>query len=120
MAIEGGAIILAIIAAAPGTAALFTRRKAAMMRVAAGQQRTTIDEFNALFSEQRQRINSCQEECTKLATQRDQLETKVNVLEDELHDVERKLERERERRIFLEQVMRMRGMNVPNENGEPK
>ena len=109
MEFNPGAIILAVIAATPGVLAYFTRKTSVTERASNTATRTRVDEFNALFQEQRQQITDCREECGTLRSEKYVLEKRVDELEDHVQKLERDLSEERRRREFLEQIIRMRG-----------
>lgn len=116
--LDWGGVIVALIAASPGLFALLTRNKAVTARSAVAMKRSTVDEFNALFAEQRQQIEECRSAWAQERTERTALEAKVDVLENEVHTLTNDLRDERERRSFLEHVVRMRG-GIPDEGGKP-
>ena len=68
-----------------------------------------MDEFNALYQEQRQQITDCRQECSTLRGEKQVLENRVDELEDHVNKVEADLNEERRRREFLETIIRMRG-----------
>lgn len=104
-----GAVILAGIAATPGILAYLTRKKSVTDRASTVAKRTTVDEFNALYQEQRQQISDCRQECSLLREEKHTLEQRVDVLEMRERKLEADLNDERRRREFLETIIRMRG-----------
>lgn len=114
MAIDWGLIIVGSIAAAPGVLSWLTRNKSVSKRAEATAKRTTMDEFNSLYEEQRRQITECRQECSQLIQDRQGLQVRVNSLETEMRKVEIELNEERDRRKFLEQVIRMRGGETPS------
>lgn len=105
-----GGIILALIAAIPGTLALLDRRTARKDRSTVAERRSTIEEYREL-------LDDCRKECTAIRVEKAASDQRIDGLEQQVRQLQASLSDERKHREFLEHVVRMRG-GMPSNEGE--
>lgn len=101
-------IILACVAAMPGVLAYLTRNREISQRVQNVAKKTTLDEFGALYTEQRSQLKDCRDQCQAMREELRHAEEKVDELERKVNELEDRLERETRERIFYEEHFKRR------------
>src|SRR4051812_31094574 len=101
LSINGSEIILAVVAATPGTLAWLTRRKDVTERASTRAKQAAVEEFKVLFNEQRLQITECRTECTALRMLRETDQKEISALKDATRKLTSELNEEQHQREYL-------------------